>query len=42
MDKGGAATARIALQPAYGAITEGRDTADVKAAAALLAELGGR
>jgi hypothetical protein len=42
MDKGGAATARVALQPAFSAIAEGRDTADVRTAAALLAELGNR
>jgi len=40
--KGGAAKARKALQPAYAAIAEGRDTADFRAAAALLAELGQR
>jgi predicted ATPase len=42
MAKGGSAKAREALRPAYDAITEGRDTADLKAAAALLAELEGR
>jgi predicted ATPase len=38
-DKGGAAKARDVLQPAYEAITEGRDLSDLKAAAALLADL---
>jgi predicted ATPase/class 3 adenylate cyclase len=33
--------ARVVLQSAYGAITEGRDTADLKAAAVLLEELRG-
>jgi len=42
MDKGGAAPARVALQSAYGTITEGHDTADMKAAAALLTELNSR
>ena len=37
--KGEAAQARALLQPAYDAITEGRDLTDLKAAAALLAEL---
>ena len=37
--KGEAAQARALLQPAYDAITEGRDLTDLKAAAALLADL---
>jgi predicted ATPase len=36
--KGGAAKARAVLQPAYEAITEGRDLSDLKAAAMLLAD----
>lgn len=42
MAQGKAGPARAALQSAYGAITEGRDTGDLKEAAALLAELGAR
>lgn len=42
MAEGKAAPARAALQSAYGAITEGRDTSDLREAAALLAELGAR
>lgn len=37
--KGEIAQARALLQPAYDAITEGRDLTDLKAAAALLAQL---
>jgi len=40
--RGGAKQARTALQPAYEAITEGRDIADLRGAAALLAELEAR
>jgi predicted ATPase len=42
MEKGGVARARETLLPAYGAISEGRDTADVREAETLLAELRGR
>jgi DNA-binding SARP family transcriptional activator/predicted ATPase len=41
MTEGNAGTARVVLQSAYHAITEGHDTSDLKAAGALLAELGG-
>jgi DNA-binding SARP family transcriptional activator/predicted ATPase len=40
--RGEPAKARAALQPAYEAITEGLDTADLQAAAVLLADLGNR
>ena len=40
--RGETARARALLQPAYDAITEGRELADLKAAAAILAELPGR
>ena len=40
--KGEAGQARALLQPAYDAIAEGRELADLKAAAAMLAELPGR
>ena len=36
------AAARALLQPAYDAVTEGRDLADLKSAAAMLADLGNR
>lgn len=39
-EEGKAATARVVLQSAYGAINGGRDTRDLKEAGALLAELG--
>ena len=42
MHKGEAANARSVLQPAYDAVTEGRDTPVLEGAAALLAELGRR
>jgi predicted ATPase len=40
--EGKAQAARVALRSAYGALTEGRDTADARQAAVLLAELGSR
>jgi predicted ATPase len=40
--KGETARARALLQPAYDAITEGRELSDLRAAAAMLAELRGR
>jgi predicted ATPase len=42
MIEGKTAAARIALQSAYGAITEGRDTSDLREAAGLLDELSHR
>jgi predicted ATPase len=42
VSKGEAAQARALLKPAYDAITEGRELTDLKAAAAMLAELPGR
>ena len=41
-DKGKPVQARALLRPPYDAISEGLDLTDVKAAAALLAELGDR
>jgi predicted ATPase len=41
-DRGEAAEARALLRPAFDAVTEGRDLTDLRAAAALLADLGSR
>jgi predicted ATPase len=42
VSEGEAAQARALLKPAYDAITEGRELADLRAAAAMLAQLPGR